>query len=79
MVHKVRIECIRPVKPAHMVLAATRVSLQDSVENLAAMQPMCFLPAGRVRSARPAGPKITSLFLRLYIYIYVRPHLSRTQ
>jgi len=26
-----------------------------------------FLPAGRARSARPAGPKITLPFLRLYI------------
>jgi len=42
-----------------------------------------FLPAGRARSARPAGPKITLRFLRLYIYMYVymyvRPHLSRVQ
>jgi len=33
------------------------------------------LPAGRARSARPAGPKITLPFLRLY----VRLHLSRAQ
>ena len=28
-----------------------------------------FLPAGRALCARPAGPKITLRFLRLYIYI----------
>ena len=28
-----------------------------------------FLPAGRARSTRPAGPKITLRFPRLYIYI----------
>jgi len=38
-----------------------------------------FLPAGCAQSARPAGPTITLPFLRLYIYIYVRPHLSRAQ
>jgi len=30
-----------------------------------------FLPAGRARSARPAGPKITLLFPRLYICVSV--------
>ena len=30
-----------------------------------------FLPAGHALCARPAGPKITLLFPRLYIYIYI--------
>jgi len=35
---------------------------------------LSFLPAGRARSARPAGPKITLRFPRLLVYIFVRPH-----
>jgi len=38
-----------------------------------------FLPAGHAQSARPAGPKVTLRFLRLLVYIFVRPHLSRAQ
>jgi len=41
-----------------------------------------FLPAGRVQSTWPAGPKITLRFPRLFVYIYfffVCPHLSRAQ
>jgi len=39
------------------------------------------LPASRAQSVRLAGPKITLRFPRLlvYIYIFVRPHLSRAQ
>ena len=33
-----------------------------------------FLPAGRTLRARPAGPKITLRFLRLYIYICMCVH-----
>ena len=36
-----------------------------------------FLPAGRARSARPAGPKITLPFPRLYIYMCVRTYHVR--
>ena len=40
-----------------------------------------FLAACNVRSAWPAGPKITLRFPRLYLYIsiFVRPHLSCAQ
>ena len=41
------------------------------------------LPAGHALRARPAGPKITLPFPRLYIDLYicvsVRPHLSRAR
>jgi len=36
-----------------------------------------FLPAGRARSVRPAGPKITLLFPRLYIYMCVHTYHVR--
>ena len=36
-----------------------------------------FLPAGRVRSAWPAGPKITLRFPRLFVYMCVRTYHVR--
>ena len=37
------------------------------------------IPAGCMLCARQAGPKITLRFPRLYLCIFVRPHLSRAQ
>ena len=40
---------------------------------------VCYLPAGRMRSTRPAGPKITLRLPHLFISMYVRPHVSSVQ
>ena len=63
-------KCIHIISAYFLAAASNkRMRLLASLYGIIKQIRLSFLPAGRARSARPAGPKITLPFPRLYNYI----------
>jgi len=70
---------VQPSKPNSVVFTSNAHSTSHAEVCVYSCIYVCYLPAGRMRSTRPAGPKITLRLPHLFISMYVRPHLSSVQ